>query len=302
LSSTQGAADFHLAADRFRVPGKNRGSLVTGDTVLHDLTYTSTSQGLEQLDVYLPRGAPPPGGWPVILAIHGGGWRRFDKRDYGQRIASAFVSKGYAVVAPNYLLSSPGNPTWPENLQDVQDAVRWVRTHAGQFGFNGGEIAAMGESAGANLANLLGTESTPNTSQAASDSVQAVVSFSSPTDLTALYNQSPAASGAVAQLLGGPPGTVPNNYLAASPAMQVTPDSAPTLLIHGADDPLVPDSQSIELATALTQAGVRNQLILLPGKGHDLRFPIDTPRNLVTQILAFLNVTWKDIRSQSLIH
>jgi acetyl esterase/lipase len=284
------------------MPGKNRGSLANGGTVLHDLTYTSTSQGFEQLDLYLPRGTPPPGGWPVIVAIHGGGWRRLDKRDYGQRIASAFIPRGYAIVAPNYTLSSSGDPTWPENLQEVQDAVRWVRIHAGQFGFNEGEIVAMGESAGANLANLLGAESSPNAGRAVSDSVQAVVSFSSPTDLTALYNQSPAASGAVAQFLGGPPGAVPNNYVAASPAQQVTPDSAPTLLIHGADDPLVPDSQSIEMAAALTEAGVRNQLVLLPGKGHDLRFPIDTPRNLVPQILAFLNVTWKDNNSQSLNH
>jgi dipeptidyl aminopeptidase/acylaminoacyl peptidase len=73
-------------------------------------------------------------------------------------------------------------------------------------------------------------------------------------------------------------------------------------LIHGGNDPLVPVDQSFELAQALTSAGVRNQLVILPGAGHDLNFPMGTPKNLVTQILEFLNATWKDKNSQSLNH
>src|SRR5690348_4367076 len=63
-----------------------------------------TPGGVERLNVYLPPGPTPSGGRPVILAIHGGGWRRLDKSGYGDRIASAFVPRGYVVVAPNYVL------------------------------------------------------------------------------------------------------------------------------------------------------------------------------------------------------
>ena len=132
-----------------------------------------------------------------------------------------------------------------------------------------------------------------------SSSVDAVVSFSSPTDLASLYAESPQAGKAVAQFLGGPPTAIPGDYAAASPVDQVSPNSAPTLLIHGGSDPLVPVSQSIELAQALTAAGVRNDLVILPGSGHDLNFPAGTPKNLITQILEFLNTTWKDGESQS---
>ena len=248
-----------------------------------------------------PVGPAPVGGWPVIVAIHGGGWRRFNKNEYGPRIASAFVSQGYVVVAPNYRLSSPGNPTWPLNFEEIQSAVRWVRSQASQFDINPGEVVAMGESAGANLANLLGSQSSEGTTAGAagSASVEAVVSFSSPTDLASLYAESPQAGKAVAQFLGGPPAAVPGDYAAASPVDQVSPNSAPTLLIHGGSDPLVPVSQSIELAHALTAAGVRNELVVLPGSGHDLNFPVGTPKNLITQILEFLDATWKDGESQS---
>ena len=237
----------------------------------------------------------------MIVAIHGGGWRRFNKDQYGFRIASAFVSEGYVVVAPNYRNSSPGNPTWPLNFEELQSAVRWVRSHASQFAIDTGQVVAMGESAGANLANLLGSQSSEGTTvgPVVSSTVDAVVSFSGPTDLASLYAESPQADKAIAQFLGGPPTAIPGDYVAASPVDQVSPNSAPTLLIHGGSDPLVPISQSIELARALTAAGVRNDVVILPGSGHDLNFPAGTPKNLITQILEFLDATWKDGESQS---
>ena len=68
------------------------------EIVDRNITYTEANGQVEQLDVYVPVGTPPVGGWPVILAIHGGGWRKQNKDDYGPRIALAFVPHGYAVV------------------------------------------------------------------------------------------------------------------------------------------------------------------------------------------------------------
>jgi len=259
------------------------------------VSFPTVDGQFEQLDVYLPAGRPPAGGRPVLVAIHGGGWRRFDKTEYGERIASAFVARGYVVVAPNYELSAPGKPTWPVNLQDVQAAVGWVRNNAGTLGVNPNEIAAIGESAGANLAALLGTYSLrqEDSGDGASAAVDAVVAFSTPTDLTSLYSESPDAGFAAAQFLGGSPEQVPANYIAASPVDQVAPGDPPMLLVQGLQDPLIPVSQSTELAAALTAAGVRNQLFLVPG-GHDLDFPLHYS-NLVPKILEFLETTWKDL-------
>src|SRR4029077_3840618 len=73
-----------------------------------NVSYPTSAGPGERLDVYLPESPIPPGGGPVLIAIHGGGWRRFNKSGYGARIASAFVPHGYVVVAPNYDLSAPG--------------------------------------------------------------------------------------------------------------------------------------------------------------------------------------------------
>jgi acetyl esterase/lipase len=268
------------------------GSPDSGSTEMRNVSFPTVDGKSELLDVYLPNTPVPAGGRPVMVAIHGGGWRRFDKTGYGERIASAFVRSGYVVVAPDYELSERGHPSWPVNFEDVQGAVSWVRGQAGILDINPNEIVAIGESAGANLAALLGTSSPPSIGGTNSAAVDAVVAFSTPTDLTSLYTESPLAGLATAQFLGGSPEQVPANYVAASPIDHVAADDPPMLLVHGLQDPLIPVSQSEEMARALTAAGVRNELILVRG-GHKLDFPVRYS-NLFPEILEFLQTTWKD--------
>jgi acetyl esterase/lipase len=255
-----------------------------------NVPFPTVNGGTERLDVYMPAGLSSAVGRPVLIAIHGGGWRRLDKAGYGARIASAFVPRGYVVIAPNYQLSARGKPSWPANLDDLQAAVRWVRQNASSLGIDSNRIAAIGESAGANLAALLGAYSGPGA--ASSSSVQAVVAFSTPTDLAALASESPAAGWAAAQFLGGTPGEVPANYTAASPVDHVSASEPPMFLVQGREDSLIPFSQSVLMSSVLSAAGVRNRLVLVRG-GHDLDFP-EHYRNLVGQILEFLDATWKD--------
>jgi acetyl esterase/lipase len=261
-------------------------------TVDQNVPFPTVDGQSELLDVYTPRTPAPAGGFPVMITIHGGGWRRFDKTGFGLRNANVFTRDGYVVVSPNYVLSAKGSPSWPVNFEDVQAAVRWVRSNAGTMGFNANEIVAEGESAGANLAALLGTYSTQSTGDTVSSAVDAVVAVSTPTDLTMLYSESPDAGFAAAQFLGGSPEQVPANYIAASPIDHVSPGDPPMLLIHGRQDPLIPVSQSKEMQAALTAEGVRNELLLVNG-GHDLDFPAHYS-NLVPDVLEFLSATWKD--------
>jgi acetyl esterase/lipase len=281
LSSTEGPSD--------RLPATDARDL----TQQLNIPFPTVDGGSERLNVYKPAGGPSATGRPVLIAIHGGGWRRLDKDGYGSRIASAFVSKGYVVVAPDYELSARNRPTWPVNLEDVQAAVRWVRENATALGIDPNEIAAIGESAGANLAALVGTYSLDgNGGETTSSSVEAVVAFSTPTDLTALAAESPLAGWAARQFLGGTSEQVPAAYTGASPIDHVSAGDPPMFLVQGREDPLIPYTQSVELANALSAAGVRNRLVLVTG-GHDLDFPRHY-RNLVQQILEFLDTTWKD--------
>ncbi len=255
------------------------------------MSFPTVDGQFERLDVYTPDTPAPVGGYPVMVTIHGGGWRSLDKGAFGLRNAKVFTQDGYVVVSPDYVLSAPGKPTWPVNFEDVQAAVRWVRSHAGTMGYNPDEIVAEGESAGANLAALLGVYSPQSGGNGESSAVDAVVAVSTPTDLTTLYHEKRYAGSAAAEFLGGSPEQVPANYIAASPIDHISPDDPPMLLIQGQQDGVIPVSQSEEMQTALTAAGVTNELFLVRG-GHGLDFPTHYS-SLVPDILEFLDATWK---------
>jgi acetyl esterase/lipase len=271
--------------------------------VVSNVVYEDVAGRQETLDLYLPRGTPPAGGWPVLVAIHGGGWRRFDKDEYGPKVAPMFVPEGIAVVAMNYTLSAPGSPSWPANFVDVRNAVRWARASAGEFGLDPNAFAAIGESAGGHLAALLGTNPdgpiTSGGDPAAGDvygpvsaRVQAVVDFYGPTSLAALQAHSRLAAPAVVQFLGGKPGQVPQSYWDASPVDHVTAASPPMLILQGTADTLIPSGQPAALASALTDVGVVNRLIDVAGAPHGFEFQ-PSGRKLLTTILAFLRGVWQ---------
>ena len=251
----------------------------TGYTRLANQVYTSAKSSTQVLDVYRPTGTPPPGGWPVVLAIHGGGWRRFSKAEYAAKVVPTITAHGYAVVAPNYSLSHPGAPSWPAPLLELRQAVQWVHTNAQTLGLDASKIAAMGESAGGQLALLLGTDPAgPDTK------VRAVVDFYGPSDLGRLLVESPVTRPAVDQFLGS--GADATTVRDASPVSHVAPGDPPVFIIQGTADNIIPSSQSIVLAIALTAARVPNTLHFVSGAGHG--FGLYADPSILPTLLGFL--------------
>ena len=273
-----------------------------GGRVISGITYTTPDMAPEHLDLYLPGGTPPPGGWPVVLAFPGGGWRWASRKQYGQQVA-VLTKAGYAVAGVDYVYAGSnvnGSHTWPVPLQDAQQAVRWARTHASAFHLNPDEVVAMGDSAGAHLALLLATypsgpvltdapPSGPTPDGQVSDRVQAVVDFYGPTDLTALYNQSRSAVLPYFDtFLGGPPSEFPGRYAAASPMTYVNSNTPPVLIVQGMADITNLPSQSLSLDAALTNDGVPHQLITISWATHG--FGLDLPGfNLTGDVASFLD-------------
>jgi acetyl esterase/lipase len=276
----------------------DQAGLGAGGHAFLNLTYTDRAGQPQSLDLHTPSGTPPPGGWPVVLALPGGGWRWVRRQDLEGR-ADLLTQYGFAVATASYAFGSSqiGTKIWPLDLADVEDAVRWLRTHADRYSLNPNQIAAMGESAGGHLAALLGTAPNeppganplPDVSAAdqALSRVQAVVDSYGPTNLPELFNQDVKDQPYMETFLGGTPTDVPGSYQAASPALQVAPNDPPFLILQGTADTAVPYTQSVELSTALTQAGVANRLILLNGVGHG--FALSGPhRNNLPDVANFL--------------
>ncbi len=190
---------------------------------------------------------------PVVMLIHGGSWRSGKRQDM-KAFAEALNARGYAAFTISYRLVP--DYRFPAQLEDVQQALRWLHQHASSLGVDGERIGVWGYSAGAHLASLAGlVTETPR--------VRAVVAGGLPADL--IYS---ADSPLVKALLDGEITDKPEQFRAASPLHQVTPAAPPTFLYHARWDWIVAPEHARRMKAALDDAGVPAELVWLNGRGH----------------------------------
>lgn len=110
---------------------------------------------LQTFDVYAPPGAQQA---PVLVMVHGGGWRRGDKRSRGVVGAKGeyWVGKGYVFVSANYRLLPDADVA--AQADDVAAALAYIEDHAAQWGGDPQKVVMMGHSAGAHLVALLSAD------------------------------------------------------------------------------------------------------------------------------------------------
>jgi arylformamidase len=118
----------------------------------YDVPYAEPAKGATSLDVYAPATGTDH---PIIVWIHGGGWRKGDKA-HVQAKPEALNRQGFVFVSINYRLNSEA--TYAQQAGDVAKAIRWVHDHAREFGGSPEHIFVMGHSAGAHLAALVATD------------------------------------------------------------------------------------------------------------------------------------------------
>jgi acetyl esterase/lipase len=234
-----------------------------------------------ELDLWLPPEVEGP--LPVVLFLHGGGWRLGSRSAVGPMFAGQdptpferLAQAGVAVASADYRLS--GEAVWPAQLHDAKAAVRWLRARSGELGIDPERIAVWGESAGGHLAELLGL--TAGNAELEGDvgitgppsDVVAVAAWYAPSDLIGFAGDAGTdptdGTTREAQLLGGTPVAVPDAAAQASPIAHVSPGAPPFLLLHGRTDRFVPCAQSERLYDALVEAGVEAELDLYEDADH----------------------------------
>jgi acetyl esterase/lipase len=235
---------------------------------------------------------------PAVLAIHGGSWIagsmtafRYDAGKMAVRLAQ----RGFVVAAIDYQLARPHSPSWPGVIDDLREAVRWLRRHSTEYGIDPDRIAVMGQSSGGHLAAVLGTLPESRGLDGVSSRVQAIIDLYGPSDLAGLMSSRRLTHEPARSLLGDAVSRSSKLTAQASPLEQITADMPPTLLIHGDDDAWVPLDQSVRMAQALDRVGVPNKLIVIPGARHGFETALEVPvkRDLVPEIVDFLERAWK---------
>lgn len=200
---------------------------------------------------------------PLIVIIHGGSWNGGNKNQL-PKINRYLASRGYVVAAIDYRHA----PKWPfpAACDDVFRAVDYLKAQAGQFGIDPARIVLLGRSAGGQIAL---SAAYANREPA----IRGVVAFYAPTDL-ALGYEKPSAPGVMdsrkvlRDYLGGTPAEKPDMYAAASPVNFVTTATPPTLLVHGALDPIVWRMHSELLAARLAFLQRPHLYLALPWATH----------------------------------
>jgi acetyl esterase/lipase len=207
-----------------------------------------------------------------ILWLQSGGWYSnwVDPKGW-PGVCKPYLDKGYTMFivrhgsAPRYAV--------PDAIADVRRAVRAIRLEAKRFGVDPERLGVFGGSAGGHLSLMLGTtgdDGDPNAKDPVlrqSSRVAAVIALYPPTDLRGWTTNPPAEIKKHAGLK--PPLTFAAKLEPeCSPLLKVTEKAAPTLLIHGDKDTLVPIEHSTNIIPVLEKAKVPCKLVTIEGAGH----------------------------------
>lgn len=244
-------------------------------TVHPDLKYATVDGHDLLLDLYIPKNVDQP---PLLVWIHGGGWRKGSKQGNGFRWA---IEKGYSVASIDYRLTDVA--IFPAQIHDCKAAVRWLRAHADKYKINTKKIGIGGSSAGGHLVALFGAsngdprlEGKVGDHLDQSSSIHAVCDLYGPTDLTQMDKYAipnapfkhNAPNSPEAFLLGGPIMEKLDVAAQANPITYVDPKDPAFLILHGTKDPLVPWQQSHIFNAALIKNRVPVTFHLLNGARH----------------------------------
>jgi acetyl esterase/lipase len=203
----------------------------------------------------LRRPAGPSRG--VVVVVHGGFWKAEYDASLGHPLAVDLTSRGWTTLTVEYRRVGNGGG-FPETLDDVHAAIEAL---AGTD-VDTSTVVTLGHSAGGHLAAWAAARGRFDR-WSASVHVTHVVSQAGVVDLASAYDQG-LGDGAVVAFMGSAPDS-PDHEL-ADPLRHV-PLDVPAWLVHAADDPIVPISQSRDYVAAARRAGADATLVEVQG-GH----------------------------------
>jgi len=238
-----------------------RSDPAAGAQALAPQTLAYGSDSLQALDLWVPDGAMPA---PLVLFVHGGGWKRGSKSNaVGRALPGHMLAQGYAFASIDYRLVPAA--TVEQQAADVAAALAYLLKRADALGIDRSRVVLTGHSAGAHLVALVGTDErylrAVGLSFADIDGVM-------PNDGAAydVEKQVAQAGRFMAGTYKEAFGTDPARQRALSPTAHASAPNAPAfLLIHVQREDGV--AQNKALADALRRAGTAVEVGSFPGEG-----------------------------------
>lgn len=254
-------------------------------SVTPNVTYLTANNYESKLDVYRRRGVEGP--LPTVIAIHGGGWTGGTKESTALFVLP-YLEAGFNVVNVEYRLARVSLA--PAAVEDCRCALKWAIANAKEYGFDTSKLILTGGSAGGHLALITGMlpESAGLDRYCVGGDepkVAAIVNWYGITDVADLLDGPNMKSYAVTWL-----GSQTDRVLIAkrvSPMTYVRTGLPAILTIHGDADPTVPYQHGVQLTNALKAAGVKTELVTVPGGKHG-GFTLEQNLKIFQSIKSFL--------------
>lgn len=240
---------------------------------VHRVAYDTDDADPDQnwADLYLPAGQHRAGSLPLVFLVHGGAWEAQLGAQTMAPMARDLVERGLAVYNIEYRRLHSGGG-WPITWDDVLAAIYELPDLKKKYPqLNLLQAVAVGHSAGAELAMLVGAERNNIPDYAVSEGYRQpvvplrVVSIAGPLDL--LYAAEHGDRNIIAAMGGVSPYDDPGLYQRVSPIERLDPE-VPVIAIHGLDDKVVSPVNSERYVAALNKAGGSAKLVEVEGENH----------------------------------
>ncbi len=255
---------------------------------LENVVYKTIGNKQLEADVYIPIEKSIKT-YPAVLLIHGGGWLTGSKEN--QRVMAQHLAlNGYVAITASYQLGL--DAPYPAAVNDLKDAIRWMRKNAEKYHINPDKIAALGASAGGQLVTLIGV--TPNSSiygfdKEISDEVQAIINIDG---IVSFIHPEASSEGQMASIwLNGSKEENFKNWKEASPLEYLNTFSPPTLFINSSQPRF--HAGRDDMITVLNKYAIYNEQHTIPESPHSFWLMNPWFETTLNQTVDFLNQVLK---------
>ena len=229
--------------------------------------YKSIGETKLMLHIFQPAGRKNGERRPAIVFFFGGGWASGTVNQFVPQ-SKYLAERGMVGVVADYRVYQRHGVTPFECVADAKSAVRWLRSHANDFGIDDKRIAAAGGSSGGHLAAsaaLLKGFDERNESLKVSSVPNALVLFNPALDLAWLKN---APAEVIARTGNWLKGDWVKKWRDISPILNVRKGEPPTIIFHGTGDQVVPFEQATHFCELMKKSGNRCEVMPFEGRPH----------------------------------
>lgn len=220
---------------------------------------------------------------PCILLIHGGGWKSGDKNQM-EAIALRLASSGFVAISPEYRLTAEAK--YPAALNDLQDALTWLKENSQKIGVDTARVAVLGVSAGGQLAALLGTI---NNKHASGLKIKAIVDIDG---ILAFHHPESQEGASASEWLGGTYQEKPLTWEDASPLSHAGPHTPAMLFINSQQTRF--HAGRDDLLAKIKPFGIYSETYTIPDTPHTFWLFDPWFKPTLDYTIAFLNKTVKN--------